>query len=175
MFFIVFSIVAIYWDLYNLRNNFIPKAILECNKIKANSYIWFSTNCPPGRELKLYSITNGENKWNNQAEYFRLLDGDLPIKDFEQKRCTPATAGASLQVQFSNLFISPSMKPIYTLRTLLYLTIFPVVSSCNYSEKKSEPVRTVKSEVMRLDKLKQTDFVITLENPISENKNEGLS
>lgn len=82
----------------------------------------------------------------------------------------PASAGdiyASLVI----VFISPSMKPIYKLRILLYLTVFPAVYSCNYSEKKSEPARTIKSEVIRLVKLKQTDFVITLENPISENKN----
>lgn len=63
------------------------------------------------------------------------------------------------------------MKIRSKIQAILYWAIVLGFMSCNYSEKKSEPVRTVKSEVIRLDKLKQTDFVITLENPISENKN----
>jgi hypothetical protein len=45
------------------------------------------------------------------------------------------------------------------------------LSSCNTSSKKSEPVWSNLPEVTSLNDLKQTDFVVTLENPVSENKN----
>ncbi len=63
------------------------------------------------------------------------------------------------------------MKTIRNIETILILTVFIALTSCNFSNKKSEPVWSDLPEVTSLDNLKQTDFVITLENPISENKN----
>ncbi|MBK9328499.1 MAG: hypothetical protein IPM95_04115 [Sphingobacteriales bacterium] len=63
------------------------------------------------------------------------------------------------------------MTPIRSLKTILILTVFFALTSCNFGNKKSEPVWSDLPNVTSLDNLKQTDFVITLENPISENKN----
>lgn len=63
------------------------------------------------------------------------------------------------------------MIPIRKIPTVLIITVFIAFSSCNHSNKKSEPVWSDLPEVTDLNNLKQTDFVVTLENPISENKN----
>jgi hypothetical protein len=63
------------------------------------------------------------------------------------------------------------MKTILNIETILILTISLALNSCNIGNKKSEPVWNDLPEVTNLDNLTQTDFVITLENPISENKN----
>ncbi len=63
------------------------------------------------------------------------------------------------------------MTTIRNIETILFLTVFLSLTSCNFGNKKSEPVWSDLPEVTSLDNLKQTDFVITLENPISENKN----
>ena len=55
--------------------------------------------------------------------------------------------------------------------TILALTVFLPLTSCNWSNKKNEPVWSELPKVTALDKLKQTDFVVTLENPVSENTN----
>ncbi|MBL0355796.1 MAG: hypothetical protein IPP72_02425 [Chitinophagaceae bacterium] len=57
------------------------------------------------------------------------------------------------------------------IETILIFTVFLALTSCNFGNKKSEPIWSDLPAVMSLDNLKQTDFVITLENPISENKN----
>jgi len=56
-------------------------------------------------------------------------------------------------------------------QTILFLTALFALTSCNFSNKKSEPVWSDLPEVTSLDNLKHTDFVATLENPIPENKN----
>ena len=63
------------------------------------------------------------------------------------------------------------MTTIRNIETILIFTVFFALTSCNFSNKKSEPVWSDLPEVTSLDNLKQTGFVITLENPISENKN----
>jgi hypothetical protein len=63
------------------------------------------------------------------------------------------------------------MTTIRNIQTILFWTAFLALTSCNFDNKKSEPVWSNLPEVTSLDNLKQTDFVITLENPISENKN----
>lgn len=63
------------------------------------------------------------------------------------------------------------MTTLRSIQTLLFLTTFFALTSCNFSNKKSEPVWSDLPEVTSLETLKQTDFVTTLENPISENKN----
>jgi hypothetical protein len=51
------------------------------------------------------------------------------------------------------------------------LGLLPFLIACNSSNKKSGPVWSKLPEEKRLEDLKQTDFVITMENPISEHKN----
>lgn len=51
------------------------------------------------------------------------------------------------------------------------LIVVIALSSCNTSSKKSESVWSDLPEVTNLNDLKHTDFVTTLENPISKNKN----
>ena len=63
------------------------------------------------------------------------------------------------------------MTTIRNIQTILFWTVFLALTSCNLSNKKSEPVWSDLPEVTSLDNLKQTDFVVTLENTISENKN----
>jgi hypothetical protein len=63
------------------------------------------------------------------------------------------------------------MTTIRNIQTILFWTVFLALTSCKFGNKKSEPVWSDLPEVTSLDNLKQTDFVITLENPISENKN----
>lgn len=63
------------------------------------------------------------------------------------------------------------MTTIRNIQTIFFLTVFLALTSCNFSNKKSEPVWSDLPEVTSLETLKQTDFVTTLENPISENKN----
>ena len=63
------------------------------------------------------------------------------------------------------------MTTIRNIQTILFWTVFLALTSCNFSNNKSEPVWSDLPEVTNLDNLKQTDFVATLENPISENKN----
>jgi hypothetical protein len=63
------------------------------------------------------------------------------------------------------------MKTILNIETILILTVSLTLNSCNIGNNKSEPVWSDLPEVTNLDNLNQTDFVITLENPISENKN----
>jgi hypothetical protein len=57
------------------------------------------------------------------------------------------------------------------IQTILILTVSITLASCKFSNRKSEPVWSDLPEVTSLDNLKQTDFVTTLENPISVNKN----
>lgn len=63
------------------------------------------------------------------------------------------------------------MTTIRNTQTILLLTVFIALTSCNFSSKKSEPVWSDLPTVTTLDNLKQTDFVTTLENSIPENKN----
>ena len=63
------------------------------------------------------------------------------------------------------------MTTIRNIQTILFWTVFLSLTSCQFGNKKSEPVWSDLPEVTSLDNLKQTDFVTTLENPISENKN----
>jgi hypothetical protein len=63
------------------------------------------------------------------------------------------------------------MTTIRNIETILILAVSLAFTSCNFGNKKSEPIWSDLPEVTSLDNLKQTDFVITLENPISENKN----
>ncbi len=63
------------------------------------------------------------------------------------------------------------MMIIRNIQTILFWTVFLALTSCNFSNKKSEPVWSDLPEVTSSDDLKQTGFVITLENPILENKN----
>lgn len=63
------------------------------------------------------------------------------------------------------------MTTIRNIETILFLTVFLALTSCNFGDKKSEPVWSELPAVTSLDNLKQTDFVATLENPILENKN----
>jgi len=63
------------------------------------------------------------------------------------------------------------MTSIRNIQTIIFWTIFLALTSCNFSNKKSNPVWSDLPEVTSLDNLKQTVFVATLENPISENKN----
>ena len=63
------------------------------------------------------------------------------------------------------------MTTIRNIQTILFWTVLLALASCNFGNKKSEPVWSDLPEVTSLDNLKQTDFVVTLENPISENKN----
>jgi hypothetical protein len=63
------------------------------------------------------------------------------------------------------------MTTIRNIPTVLILTVFTAFASCHFGEKKSEPVWSDLPGVTSLDNLKQTDFVATLENPFSENKN----
>ena len=58
-----------------------------------------------------------------------------------------------------------------SIQTILFWTVFLALTSCKFGNKKSEPIWSDLPEVTSLDNLKQTDFVATLENPISENKN----
>ena len=55
--------------------------------------------------------------------------------------------------------------------SILVWTLYISLSACNFGNTKNEPVWSDLPEVIRLEKLKQTDFAITLENPISEHKN----
>ena len=57
------------------------------------------------------------------------------------------------------------------IQTILLGTVFLALTSCEFGNKKSEPVWSDLPDLTSLDSLKQTDFVSTLENPISENKN----
>jgi hypothetical protein len=57
------------------------------------------------------------------------------------------------------------------IQTILLGTVFLALTSCEFGNKKSELVWSDLPDVTSLDSLKQTDFVSTLENPISENKN----
>jgi hypothetical protein len=63
------------------------------------------------------------------------------------------------------------MTTIHNIQTILLVTVFLALTSCEFGNKKSEPVWSDLPDVTSLDSLKQTDFVSTLENPISENKN----
>ncbi|MBL7744969.1 MAG: hypothetical protein JNN00_15960 [Chitinophagaceae bacterium] len=63
------------------------------------------------------------------------------------------------------------MRTIRNIQIILFWTVFLALTSCKFGNKKSEPVWSDLPKVTNLDNLKQTDFVITLENPISENKN----
>lgn len=63
------------------------------------------------------------------------------------------------------------MKTTHNKQTILFFTVLLALTSCKFDNKKSEPVWSDLPEVTSLNNLKQTDFVITLENPISENKN----
>ena len=63
------------------------------------------------------------------------------------------------------------MTTIRKIQTILLGTVFLALTSCEFGNKKSEPVWSDLPGVTSLDSLKQTDFVPTLENPISENKN----
>lgn len=63
------------------------------------------------------------------------------------------------------------MTTIRNIAKFLVLTVFFAFTSCSFSNKKSEPVWSDLPEVTNLDNLKQTEFAITLENPISQNKN----
>jgi hypothetical protein len=63
------------------------------------------------------------------------------------------------------------MTTIRNIQTILLGTVFLALTSCEFGNKKSEPVWSDLPDVTSLDSLKQTDFVSTLENPISENKN----
>ena len=63
------------------------------------------------------------------------------------------------------------MTTLRSIQTILFLTALFALTSCNFGNKKSEPVWSGLPEVTSLETLKQTDFVTTLENPILENKN----
>jgi len=63
------------------------------------------------------------------------------------------------------------MTTIRSTQTTLFLAVFIALTSCNFSNKKGEHVWSDLPTITTLDNLKQTDFVTTLENPISENKN----
>jgi hypothetical protein len=63
------------------------------------------------------------------------------------------------------------MTIIRNILTILILTVFIAFASCDSGIKKSEPVWSDLPGVTSLGNLKQTDFVATLENPISESKN----
>ena len=63
------------------------------------------------------------------------------------------------------------MTTIRKIPAILILTLAAALSSCKSTDKKSDPVWSDLPKVTNLESLKQTDFVITLENPISEKKN----
>lgn len=63
------------------------------------------------------------------------------------------------------------MTTIRNIQTILLGTVFLALTSCEFGKKKSELVWSDLPDVTSLDSLKQTDFVPTLENPISKNKN----
>lgn len=63
------------------------------------------------------------------------------------------------------------MKIIRSIQKILFWTALLSLTSCEFGEKKNTQAWGALPEVTSLDNLKQTDFVITLENPISENKN----
>lgn len=63
------------------------------------------------------------------------------------------------------------MIAIHNINSVLTFIGLLALTSCNSSKKKSEPVWSNLKEVTSLDNLEQTDFVVTLENPISESKN----
>jgi hypothetical protein len=63
------------------------------------------------------------------------------------------------------------MIPTCNIRKILFLAILIISTSCNFDSKKGNPVWSDLPEVTSLDNLKETDFVVTLENPISKNKN----
>jgi hypothetical protein len=63
------------------------------------------------------------------------------------------------------------MTTIRNIQTIIFWTVFLALTSCNLGNKKSETVWSDLPEVTSLDNLKQTDFVATLENPVSESKN----
>ena len=63
------------------------------------------------------------------------------------------------------------MTTICNIKTFLFFTVFLALTSCNFGNKESEPIWSDLPEVTSLDNLRQTDFVVTLENPISENNN----
>ena len=63
------------------------------------------------------------------------------------------------------------MTTIRNIQIILFWTAFFSLTSCKLGNKESEPVWSDLPEVTSLDNLKQTDFVATLESPISEKKN----
>ena len=63
------------------------------------------------------------------------------------------------------------MTTIRNIHSILFWTVFLYLTSCTFGNRKTEPVWSDLPGVTGLDNLKQTDFVITLENSISENKN----
>jgi predicted MPP superfamily phosphohydrolase len=60
---------------------------------------------------------------------------------------------------------------MHTPRYTAVFVIFIVLAACNFNKKKSEAVWSGLPEVTSLESLKQTKFVITLENQIPDNKN----
>jgi hypothetical protein len=60
------------------------------------------------------------------------------------------------------------MKKLYY--TFIFIFLF-ILNSCNENERKRESIWAELPEVTSLDSLKHTQFAITLENPILENKN----
>jgi hypothetical protein len=63
------------------------------------------------------------------------------------------------------------MTTVRNIQTIFYCTVLLAVAACKFGNKNSKHVWSDLPEVTDLGSLKQTDFVITLENPISENKN----
>jgi hypothetical protein len=63
------------------------------------------------------------------------------------------------------------MRTLQNIQTLIFLTLLVSLTSCNLSIKKEEKVWSELPKVTILGNLKHTDFVPTLENSISENKN----
>lgn len=63
------------------------------------------------------------------------------------------------------------MTTIRNIQTVLISITLFALASCKWGNKQPEPVWGDLPKVTSLSSLKQTDFVITLENPISENKN----
>ena len=63
------------------------------------------------------------------------------------------------------------MTNISKIRKILFFLVTTASIACNLANKKTEPVWSELPEVTILENLKQTDFSITLENQISDNKN----
>lgn len=57
------------------------------------------------------------------------------------------------------------------INSIFILSLITTLTSCNFKKEKKEPIWSELPQVTKLDSLKNTEFAITLENPILENKN----